>query len=259
MRGRLLAIGILSLLTAATACGGGSAGDGPGGAPPARDLDGRTFLAEGLTVGFLDGRLSAQPGCNTVGGPFSVEDGRLVVTELAATSMACEDPVLMDRDIAFAEFVEARPRITLDGPTLTLTSADTTWVLTDREVVVPDREVAGRWELETVVDGATASSVPAGVTAELIVPPTGATSSTWTVGCDATTAEVLVDEPALTLTFTGAGRGAVEGCRSSAPEDDARVHDTMDEILTGTVSYEVDADLLTITDGDRALQFRAAT
>lgn len=260
MRRFLRTIGILALLAAITACGDGATNGPTSGVPSAGDLDGRLFLAEGLALSFLDSQLSAQPGCNTIGGPFAIEDGRLVVTVLSTTSMACEDPALMDRDTVFAAFVEARPTITLDGPTLTLATAGTTWVLTDREVAVPDRGVAGRWTLETLVDGDTASSVPAGVDAELIVPPPTATVSTWTAGCGSTAAEVLVDEPARTLAFTGAERGAVEDCRPSAiPEEEARVHDAMDAVLTGTVSYEVDADVLTITNGARALQFRAAT
>jgi heat shock protein HslJ len=255
----LLAIGTLALLLAGAACGDGSTGDGPSGAPTAGDLDGRTFVTEGLTVSFLDGRLSAQPGCNTVGGPFAVEDGRLVVTELATTSMACEDPALMDRDTAFAAFVEAGPTIALDGPTLTLATADTTWVLTDREVADPDRPLPGQWSLETLVEGEIASSVPAGVTADLVIPPSVGTSAVWRVGCETTAAEVVIDEAARTMTFTEARRDVIGDCQPSAtPDEDARVHEAMDAVLTGTVSYEVDADVLTVTTSVLGLQFRAA-
>lgn len=265
LRGTHLVAGIalVLLLSAVAACGAGddATDGGPSGAPSADELDGRTFVADDLTLSFLDGRLSARPGCNTVGGPFTVADGRLVVAELATTTMACEDPALMERDAAFAAFVGAGPTITLDGPTLTLAAPGTTWVLTDREVVEPDRPIVGTWTLETVIDGGTASSVPAGVVSRLVIddaPASGRTDARWSTGCEGTSAEVLVDAGAGTLTFTDLTPAPALDCPPPpTAEDDRRVHEAMDAVLSGTLGYEVDADVLALSAGERGLRFRS--
>jgi heat shock protein HslJ len=256
-------IAVLLLLCAVVACGDGedARGGGSPGAPGADELDGRRFVAEGLTMSFLDDRLSARPGCNTLGGPFTVAGGRLVVDELATTSMACEDPALMARDAAFAAFLDADPTVTLDGPTLTLAAPGTTWVLTDREVAEPDRPVVGAWTLETLIDGGTASSVAAGVVAGLTIdddPTSGRTAALWATGCEGTSAGVVVDAEAGTLTFTDVTSAPAIDCPPSATtEEDRRVQGAMDAVLSGTVTYQVDADVLTLTDGERGLQLRS--
>jgi heat shock protein HslJ len=270
MRRLLALMAVVSALAALAACGSEPA-DGPGGpgTPTAAELDGRTFVSEGLTLSFREGSLSAQPGCNTVGGPYDVEGGKLVVTELAMTEMACLDQALMDRDTAFVAFLQAGPTITLDGPTLTLATADTTWVLTDEEVADPDRPLEGSWTLEGLVDGETASSVTAGVDAGIVVAAgwdtvgtdttlAGPTQMTWWAGCEIAGAEITVDDDSSTITL-GRPLAIANDCTpTSTPEDDRRTFEAMGAVLTGTVSYEIDADRLTVTNGDRGLQLRAA-
>jgi heat shock protein HslJ len=69
----------------------------PGGV----DLDGREFLStsvegytlvEGTTLrlSFSDGALSANAGCNTIFGGYTVDGGTLAVDTLGTTEMACE-------------------------------------------------------------------------------------------------------------------------------------------------------------------------
>src|SRR5687767_3548860 len=75
------------------------------GAAPAPQLDGRTFLSTGVTANgapfpliantrvrleFVDGRLVASAGCNTLGGQYRVQDGLLNVSDLATTDMGCD-------------------------------------------------------------------------------------------------------------------------------------------------------------------------
>jgi heat shock protein HslJ len=70
-------------------------------------------LVPGSTISmtFTDDSLSVNAGCNTLGGPASVDDdGELVVAELATTLKACEDP-LSDQDAWLTSFLTSRPTI----------------------------------------------------------------------------------------------------------------------------------------------------
>lgn len=135
-----LAAALLTPLVAA--CGGDD-----DTAVTADELDGRTFVASSfepdgivdgseITIEFVDGRLSANAGCNGQGGDYSIDDGDLVVGALMSTMMACDD-ALMTQDQRLAELLSSSPAITLDDDTLTLTLASdgdghSTLTLTER-------------------------------------------------------------------------------------------------------------------------------
>ena len=136
--GRLTALFLaLALLLAACGDDGGDdvSTDGGGSSEVTfEDLVGKSFestsvsgheLVAGSVVNltFIEGRLSAMAGCNTQNGDATVEDGALVVEQLASTMMACEDP-LMAQDQWLAAFLEGDPEVALDGATLTLTAGD---------------------------------------------------------------------------------------------------------------------------------------
>jgi heat shock protein HslJ len=60
-------------------------------------------------LAFADGRLSVEGGCNHIGGRYHVDaDGRLVVSEMQSTLMACEDTALMRADSAVSALLEGR-------------------------------------------------------------------------------------------------------------------------------------------------------
>jgi heat shock protein HslJ len=122
---------------------GGLAGcgrdEGPADAATAADLDGRTFTAtaaEGyrlideVTVAFDDGSVTAQGGCNTMGGAYRVGGGRLVVDELGQTAMGC-DPGHMAQDAWLADLLGAGPEVTVTGATLELRAAGDALTLSD--------------------------------------------------------------------------------------------------------------------------------
>lgn len=120
------------------ACGG----DDDAAAPSTGDLDGRTFVAtsiEGATlvdgsevvVSFADDLVLVEAGCNSQRAGYQVEDGALVVGELAATQMACDD-ALMAQDQLVGDIMRASPSITLDGDEMVLTTDTTTITLTER-------------------------------------------------------------------------------------------------------------------------------
>jgi heat shock protein HslJ len=138
--GRLTAL-MLALTLLVAACGDDTgddtASDDSGGSASAvtfDDLVGKTFESTSvtghdlvpdsvITLEFIDGRISANAGCNTQNGDADVVDGTLEVGQLASTMMACEDP-LMAQEQWLGAFLEDGPEVALDATTLTLTSGD---------------------------------------------------------------------------------------------------------------------------------------
>jgi heat shock protein HslJ len=84
-------------------------------------------LVEGTKVELQfteDGRLLAHAGCNQMQGPVSWDGGRLTVTALSTTLMACLTPGLDEQDEWLAGLLGAAPSWRLDGTTLVLTGED---------------------------------------------------------------------------------------------------------------------------------------
>jgi len=79
----------------------------------ATDAQGRS-IAEALPGGkavhalvFADGRLGIEGGCNHIGGRYRIDArGRLLVSEMQSTLMACEDAALMRADGAVSALLE---------------------------------------------------------------------------------------------------------------------------------------------------------
>jgi heat shock protein HslJ len=105
--------------------------------PELSDLADSTWVADGIvdedrelvpgsriSMDFTEDSVSANAGCNTLSGPASVDDGELVVAELAATLMACEDP-LAEQDTWLSSFLTSRPTIERQDDDLWLTHDDT--------------------------------------------------------------------------------------------------------------------------------------
>lgn len=157
-----------------------TAGAQPGpAAPAAAELDGRRFVATALHgeepvagapvgVAFEQGRVVVETGCNGLSGRFAVQDGRLRALDLLQTQMGCEPP-LMRQEAWLRTFVEAGPRIALDGRRLTLSDDAVTIELSEAARAAGPPPIAGtRWTLTTIANGGadgTASSLPAGVRA----------------------------------------------------------------------------------------------
>lgn len=143
LRWRSPAVLLAALLLLAAACGDDDDGESTtpaaadgAAAPTADDLDGRSFeateatgheLVEGSTVrvSFEGDNVSAIAGCNTMTGAYSIEDGRLVVGELAQTMMACDD-ALTAQDEWLSTLLTGSPTIELDGDALVLSGDEGT-------------------------------------------------------------------------------------------------------------------------------------
>lgn len=130
----------------ATASGSATAAGSPGasasesGRTTRGELDGRSFVSSQvtgshtlvpgstITLAFEGGSLSANAGCNSMAGRYTLAGGKLTAPQLASTMMAC-DQALMDQDTWLAQFLASGPAYALTGDTLTLTGATDTVVL----------------------------------------------------------------------------------------------------------------------------------
>ncbi len=235
------------------ACGPqASAGGGGGSGWP----DNRTFLSTSVTEGtkdrilvagtrislqfFADGRLSAQAGCNHLGGNGTIEEGQLVLDEMSTTEMGC-DPARMDQDTWLASFLGSRPAWSLVGDELVLQAGDVEIRLADREVVDPDRPLVGpRWVVDTIITGEAASSVPAGAESFLIFDAAG--GLTGSTGCVEVAGTVEVREASIVFS---APLPSTRNCTAGQALDEA-----VRATLVGEVGYSIQASLtLTGPDG----------
>ena len=134
-------------------------------------MDGREFLFQSvdgrslvpgtqIRLSFDHGRVGASAGCNALGGPYELVDGRLIIRGMSMTEIGC-DAARHAQDEWLADLLQSEPRINLLGNTLTVEAAEAILRLLDRVVADPDRPLVGtRWRVDTALRGDAASSVP---------------------------------------------------------------------------------------------------
>jgi heat shock protein HslJ len=137
----------------------------PSADAPAK-LEGRVFLSQKVTedgkprtlvegtqlsLSFDEGsRVGANAGCNSMGGRYAIEGGKLVITESAITEMAC--PGRLEQEAWYMKILLASPSITFDGNTLVLEGSGTRIEYLDREVATPDLQLVGpTWKVDTII------------------------------------------------------------------------------------------------------------
>jgi heat shock protein HslJ len=207
-----------------------------------------------ITLNFVkDGRrLGAQAGCNSMGGPARFAGGRLVVSDLATTEMGC-DPPRHAQDEWLGRFLTSRPEWSRSTSTLTLDDGTTRIVLEDNEVADPDRPLrATKWVVDTIVEGESASSVPAGVEASIVFDDQDRFGGN--TGCNAMGGKAVVHDGPSTITFSEV-LTTLMGC----DDDRMRVERAVLGTLGGDVRYRIDADVLQLDGPEgRGLRLRAA-
>jgi heat shock protein HslJ len=255
---------LATLVTLAACNTGDSSGSSasPTPSPPTADqLNGHAFVSTSVTgydlvadsqirLAFDGGNLSANAGCNTMSGAFTIQDGTLKLTaELASTQMACQ-PDLMSQDTWLAAFLKAGPAITVEGDTLALAAGDVVLELVDEAVASPSPTLTGtKWTLEAVVQGEGVSSVPTDVP-----PPTLAISDQGeaTVFTSCNRGHAAVDIGDTTLTF-----GPMAGTKKACPGDAGALETAVVTLLDGEVTYVIDGQRLTLTKGAQGLVYLA--
>jgi heat shock protein HslJ len=232
------------------------AGCGDTTSPPAGNDDsglrGRTFLSTGVTedgkprpladrtkVTFRfmnDGRLLADAGCNTMSGEANLRGGRLEVSGLGMTEMGC-DPPRHQQDTWLAKFLESTPSWRLDGSNLVVSSGNTELALLDKAVAEPDLPLLGSWwTVDTITDGATASSTPAGAPATLKF---GDGTVEVDTGCNRGSGGFTVSDNKIRFTGVATTKIACEPERAS-------LENAVLTVLNGEVTYDIDSDRLTL-------------
>jgi heat shock protein HslJ len=236
---------LLAVLLAGCGASGHAVGEGsPWGktylsTASSRDLVGGTRIQ--LHFG-TDGRLTAQAGCNHLGGAADLDDGRLVIGEMEMTDMGC-DPPHHEQDRWLGEFLRSRPALRLTGGELILEGGGTRIAFTDRAVADPDRPLAGpEWILDTLLDKQAAGSVPAGVQATLTFGADG--RLTGSGGCNQLTGSYTATGDRITFTAVGSTKMACPGGERD------RVERAVMAVLRGEVTYTIEANRLTLTAPD---------
>lgn len=224
-------------------------------------LIGREFLvtaASGLTLlpdivvrlTFTDQQLGISAGCNSMGTGWSIDRGRLIAgADMITTDMACEAS-RMDQDAAMAAFVASSPEATLLDDTLTLTTADITLTLTDREVADPDRPLAGTsWVADTLMTDDAFSTLPQGATATLAIADGLAAVST---GCNSGSAPVTITGDVITF-------GPMTLTEIGCDGDAAALEQIVVSTLRGDLTVTIEAGSMTLVHADGSgLRFTAA-
>jgi heat shock protein HslJ len=245
----IVALSVVTLAACAQHAGGGSR-PGPVGEWPAD----RTFLSTSVSQGGKDrplvagtritlqfqraGGLSAQAGCNHLGGSGRLDGDVLVLGDLAMTEMAC-DADRMAQDSWLAEFLTAGPTWSLTGDDLVLRRGDVQIRFTDREAVDPDRPLVGtRWVVDTIITGDAASSVPSGVEAYLYFD--SATHYRGSTGCAGVGGTVQLRGEKILFP-------AVSPAPRSCTDEKAALDHAVTATLFGAVTYRMEGPHLTLT------------
>jgi heat shock protein HslJ len=261
MRSHLLVLTSVAAL-ALTACGGGSPSRTPQPSPAAPvptppaagatdgNLAGTSWVGvkadptspadpAKITLSFDATGVSASGGCNRMGGDYKVVDGVLTVGAMFSTEMACDQP-LMDQDQWLATLLNGA-EVTVDGGMLTLASGGVTLTLADEQAVRPDAPIEDTlWTLDGISDGNTASSVPAGVTASILIQDGRADVK---FGCNTGGGSVEVSDTALTF-------GPLMMTMMLCEGPSGQVETVMSTVLQGEVPYTIDGTILTLSGAD---------
>jgi heat shock protein HslJ len=241
---------LILLLTACSATGGA----------PSVGLDGTEWLSTRVTedggdralvdgtrirLRFADGQLGASAGCNTFGGSYRIEDGRLIVEGGAMTEMGCDDERHAQDDWLFG-LLGAGPSVTQDGDTLTLSADGTVVTLQDREVAEPDQPLEGTtWTVDSIITGDAVSSVPGDVLATLVF--TDAGQLEVNTGCNSGGGTYEVTDGTLRIRDLIT---TLRACDGAAGQLEAAV---LAVLNAGEVQYAIDAGSLTLMAGGHGL------
>jgi heat shock protein HslJ len=220
----------------------------------AESVEGRELVAgTEIRMTFGEDELGAHAGCNHLGGPYSIDGNRLVLSGLSSTNIGCQ-PDLHAQDEWLAALLTGSPRLTLDDDDARLTIAgdDVQLTLLDRELASPDRPLVGtNWIGNGMGDGMSISIGPGSeeVTVEF-ADDGGFTVFTGCIGGEGT-----FTATASTISFQDLAY-AEEVC---SPANLAPLSRFVMSVLDGSqVSYEIEEANLEISRGSNVLMFREA-
>ncbi|WP_051386437.1 META domain-containing protein [Actinokineospora inagensis] len=257
MRTRLLTPALaVTLILAGCGSSGGSNQPATNGPTPvgktyaydsAKDKGTPHALVPGSTVTLTfhdDGRLTANAGCNTIGGTVSLSGGTLQPGALSTTDMACSAG-LEQQDQWLTHTLEANPTWRVDGDRLTLTSTETELVLS----VPKAASLTGhKWTVESTISDDAEASVPEPHKATLTFDSDQVAINT---GCNSGSAPYTVngatlkfDPPILT--------------KMACTDGSTDLENTILATLTPHTQFRIDAQTLTLTTDNKGLRLRTS-
>lgn len=196
-----------------------------------------------LRVAFTDGTLRVTGGCNVLSGNYRLDGGRLVVAALTQTEMAC-DEALMVLDAEVAALLRVSPEWSVEDGSLHLSDGLRSLRMHDREIVDPDRALEGTtWQVDTVIDGETASHGWGGAVASIRIADGRLEVF---AGCNRGGAAVEVGERSLSI-------GPLGLTRMICDDEAMRLERAVVAVLDGEVEYLVDGSHLRLERGDLGL------
>ena len=236
-----------------------------GCAATAPTLTNRTFLSVAVTDGGvpwplvagtrvrLDFRatdLGASAGCNSMGGTYRLDNGRLVFEGGSMTEMGC-DADRAAQDQWLIALLASKPAARLTGDELILESGSIVVRLRDRKVVEPDVALTGpTWTVVSIIANGAVSNVPGGAVATLVFNVDGTLTvndgcnqggASWkTVGAGIEVSNLVLTKKAC----AGAG-GQLESA-------------VVGVLRAGSVAAAIDSNLLTLQAGAQGMQLRAS-
>ncbi len=202
-----------------------------------------------IRLTFSGADLGAQAGCNSIGGTYRIDNGRLVFAGGGMTEMGC-NAERHAQDDWLVDLLAANPTVRLSGNELVLESGATVIRLMDRTVVEPDAAMVGpTWTLVSIMQGDAVSSIPDGQ------------SATLRFGADGTL-EVFAGCNRGGGTWSAVGGGIEVGpialTKMACDGPSATIEAAVLQVLeAGTIAASIKSDILTLQAGGSGLQLQA--
>jgi len=194
---------------------------------------------------FTDTDMSGSGVCNTMSGPYTVENSKLVAPNLAVTQIGCAEE-LMAFDDTVAGFLSSSPGIVVAADVMTLQSSDITMTFREAAPVVDSPLEGTTWTVTGTVQGDVTQSLDTESATMLLKDGTAEVFA----GCNTGSAPYTIDGTDITFGNLALTRMA---CEDVAMQLEA----TVTEMLQGTVGYDIEGTKLTIFQGTDGLTFTA--
>jgi heat shock protein HslJ len=199
---------------------------------------------------FEDDTLSLSGGCNSLGGAYRVDGGRLVVNNLWSTNRGC-DSALLAQDQRLDAFLRARPRLTRSGDQLALSLDGMVLRFLDREVADPDRPLVDTvWVIDTLIDDQSFGTSP--TSGNPIVQFARDGTMHIQSACNGGAGRYTVDGDVLTLTTVAYSEQACNDAVAAGLEQKVQA-----VLHSGTLTFEIEARRLTLMRDSLGLSAQA--